>query len=139
MSFNQKEYMKEYTEKNKEKKKEYDKEYREKNKDKIKEKRKEYMKEYTEKNKEKISEYGKKYNQTETGKKCNRITTWKQIGVKSDDYNSLYEYFINVKNCEECNVELVEGIVINGRCLDHDHSTGLFRNVLCRSCNSKRQ
>jgi hypothetical protein len=111
---------KEYYEKNKEKYYEENKEYRKKNKDKIKEKAKEYIK-------------------TEAGKKTNRISKWKIRGIKSDDYNSLYEYYINVENCEECDVELVEGNIINGRCLDHDHETGLFRNVLCRSCNIKRK
>jgi len=129
-----KEYMKEYYEKNKEKileqQKEYMKEYREKNKEKIKEQRKEYR--------EKNKEYYKEYNQTETGKKSCRITNWKKRGIKSDDYNSLYDYYINCKNCELCNVELVEGLDNNSKCLDHDHESGLFRNVLCRSCNVKR-
>ena len=107
--------------------KEYQKEWREANKDKIKE--------WRENNKEYRTEYLK----TEAGKKSQRISRWKNIGIKSDDYNSLYEYYLSVKNCEECNIELVEGCKSNSRCLDHDHETGIFRNVLCISCNSKRQ
>ena len=115
---------KEYYEKNKEKYKENNKKNYEKNKEKIKEKNKEYKKEY---------------NQTDKEIKRCRIKNWKKYGIKSDDYDSLYEYYINVENCEECDVELVEGNKSNGRCLDHDHETGIFRNVLCRSCNIKRK
>jgi hypothetical protein len=130
-----KEDYKEYRENNKE----YFKEYREKNK----EKQREYLKEYYQNNKEKINEqsreYQKEYKQTEAGKKATRINNWKRMGVKSDDYNSLYEYYLNCKNCEECNVELVEGRYGNNKkCLDHDHNTGQFRNVLCCSCNTRR-
>ena len=70
--------------------------------------------------------------------KTTAIHKWKSRGVISDDYNSLYEYYLNCKNCEECNVELVECKKSNSRCLDHNHKTGLFRNVLCNSCNVKR-
>ena len=100
-----------------------------------KEKRKEYMKVYNKNNSEKIKEY----KQTEAGKKSGRITNWKKRGVKNDDFESLYEVYINTKFCEECNVELVEGNFGNNRrCLDHDHETGLFRNVVCHLCNCRR-
>tara|TARA_R110000824_G_scaffold93846_1_gene226897 strand:+ start:29 stop:451 length:423 start_codon:yes stop_codon:yes gene_type:complete len=131
-------YLKEYREKNKEK----IKEYRENNKDQMKEynknnleKIKEYKKEYYETNKEKIKEYIK----TEQGRKTSRISDWKRKGVINNDFNSLYNYYINCKNCENCSIELIEGMYgSNKRCLDHDHKTGLFRNVLCNSCNIKR-
>tara|TARA_R110000803_G_scaffold76170_1_gene140728 strand:- start:50 stop:592 length:543 start_codon:yes stop_codon:yes gene_type:complete len=156
-----KEYQKEYNEKNKEKIKESSKEWRKNNKEKIKEKdkernkerreyNKEYNKVYKEKNKDTIKEYNKEwreknkeyqkeYNQTEKGKKTHRISNWKTKGIKSDDFDSLYEYYLNVKNCELCEIELVEGNKSNSRCLDHNHDTGLFRNVLCNGCNVKRK
>ena len=119
---------KEYREKNKEKKKEY----YEKNKEQIKEK----LKEYREKNKEKLKES----RQTEPVKKSKRITNWKISGLKSDDFDSLHEYYLNCKNCEHCNIELVQGRYgANKKCLDHSHTTGLFRNVLCNTCNTKRR
>jgi len=130
-----KEKIKEYREANKEKMKEYKKDYRENNKDKIKEYKKEYDKHYRENNKE----YIKEYNKTETCKKSKRISGWKKSGVISDDYDKLYEMYINVKNCEKCNIELVEGLYGNNkRVLDHCHKTGQFRNILCHTCNIRR-
>ena len=156
-----KEYNKQYREANKEKLKEQKKEYKEANKNKIaecqkkwylenkeqikqqtkeyRENNKEKIKEYRENNKEKIKEQTKEYKQTETGIKCQRISKWKQYGVISDDYNKLYNIYINTTNCEECNIELVEGMYgKNKKCLDHDHTTGQFRNVLCNTCNIRR-
>jgi hypothetical protein len=133
------EYQKEYRENNKEKIKECKKEYRENNKGKIKEQTKEYYENNKEKIKEQTKEYKKEYNKTTAGIKSNRIKNWKTRGVISDDYSSLYDYYLNCKNCEECSIELLEGNYGgNKKCLDHDHETGLFRNILCNSCNIKR-
>ena len=131
--------------KDKEKYKEYIKEYRQNNKEKIKEQRKEWyennkekVKEYNEKNKEKITERHKEYRQSENGKRSNTIKNWKFHGLKCDDYDELYDKYIIAEFCEECEVKF-EGNGKNQRCMDHEHSTGLFRNFLCKSCNSKRQ
>jgi len=126
------EKQKEYREKNKEQRAEYRKEYREKNKEQILEKNKEYY----EKNKEQRAKYRKEYVKTEQGKKVKRISSWKSKGIVSDDFDSLYDYYINCNNCEHCNTELIEGSgLVNQRHLDHDHETGLFRQVLCGHCN----
>jgi hypothetical protein len=131
----QKARKREYYEKNKDKILEERKEHYEKNKDKILEQKKEYKLN----NKDKIKEKNKEYFQTEAGKKSSRITKWKKRNVKSEDYDALYEYYLNCKYCENCEVELVEGSIgANKKCLDHDHKTGLFRNILCHSCNIRR-
>jgi hypothetical protein len=131
------EYDKEYREKNKEKITEYKKEYHQKNKEKVNERCKEYSKEYRKNNKEKISQYYKEYGLTEKGKRSFTIRGWKYQGLICDDYDEMYDKYIIAENCEECEVKF-EGNGRNQKCLDHDHTTGLFRNFLCKSCNNKR-
>ncbi len=63
------------------------------------------------------------------------IYFWKKHGIKSDNYDKLYEYHMSINNCQLCNVEFDDSPK-NHRCLDHDHHTGLYRKTLCRSCNS---
>ena len=139
-----KEYKKKYYQENKEKRKEQQKEYKQENKDKIKEYYKKYYQEnkekrkkYLQENKDKIKEYHKEYNQTENRIKSKRIAKWKQRGVVCDDYDKLYEIFINTTNCEKCDILLTYDKVITNttKCLDHNHQTGLFRYILCHRCN----
>ena len=142
-------YDKEYYQKNKEKRKQYDKEYREKNK----EKKRITDKEYYEKNKEKLKQNSKEwiknnkekreqYLESEACKKSYRISKWKRYGIITDDYDKLYEKYLNTKNCELCNCELTvdKRTTKTTRCMDHDHSitdSDNVRNILCHSCNSK--
>ena len=43
---------------------------------------------------------------------------------------------IKTNECELCNCKLTGGNgLIGKRHLDHDHETGLFRNILCGKCN----
>jgi len=129
-----KEYNKEYHQKNKVKLNEQKKEYRQKNKELIKEQSKEHMKEYRQKNKDKINEYQKEYRQTPNGIKSRIIAGWKTIGLIHDNFDELYEKYINTTNCDVCNKTFKN---TKDRCLDHNHNTGQFRYVLCQSCNVK--
>ena len=60
------------------------------------------------------------------------IYSWKQSGVIYDNMDTLYQYYINCKYCEWC-YKVFENT--RDRCLDHDHSTGEFRLIVCQKCN----
>ena len=133
--------------KNKEQAKEYDRQRYIKNKEKMKQKGKEhyeenrqqkleYQKEYREKNKEKIKEVAQRYNQTEKAKRRGRICAWKARGLVSEDYDSIYDRYINTHECDCCKKPITTGR--GSRVMDHCHKTGKFRNILCHDCNMLR-
>jgi len=67
-----------------------------------------------------------------------RIRNWRKYGIicrEGETYKDLYYHVMSITNCELCNVEFTDEIK-KQRCLDHDHDTGFFRKVLCRSCNA---
>ena len=102
----------------------------------------EYQREYRKRDAyiEQNREYQKSYRQTVKGIKNKRLCNWRKSGVLCEDFNELYTYYINTWICENCDCPLVEGIFgANKRVLDHDHDTGLFRNVLCNTCNIRRK
>tara|TARA_R110002153_G_scaffold262400_1_gene423268 strand:- start:393 stop:785 length:393 start_codon:yes stop_codon:yes gene_type:complete len=126
----------------KDKQKEYKRRYREANREKINNS----MKQYRENNKEVRNNYNRQYHKTPAGKKSSRISDWKRSGVKlPDDYPdwSLFydEEYIKTTHCEECFVELTEAkrTTSTTKVLDHCHTTGEFRNILCNFCNIKRK
>ena len=135
--------------KDKEKQKEHNKKYYLENKDKYKEKLKEYYKnniesikerkkEYSETNKEKIKEKQKEYIKTETGKKNSIINNWIHTHkIKFADRNEAefyYNSYINTHRCTWCDKMFKDS---KERCMDHCHTCGLPRAIICRSCNNK--
>ena len=101
------------------------------------EERKAYQKAYRAKNKEKAANYQKNYqksyNKTPAGIKTNKLKVWKHLGIK-DDLSNIYDniYILSI-HCDVCKVEYKSSF---DKCLDHDHDTGLFRQMLCRACNN---
>jgi hypothetical protein len=109
--------------------KEQIKAYREANKQDILEKQKAYQKCYNETHKDDR----KIYNQTFEGKKSMIISGWKQQGLLHDDYENLYDTYLQRTHCDICKSDFKDSF---DRCMDHDHDTGLFRQFLCRACNN---
>ena len=64
--------------------------------------------------------------------KSTMIYNWKKSGLIYDDYDELYEVYINTMECEHCKTEFTKN---NWRCMDHNHTTGLFRKIVCHKCN----
>ncbi len=123
------------------KNKEYQQKYRLDNKTKISEQQKIWIENNMEHKKEQDKQYHKN-NPKNQYQVCK--TNWRARGVDdkyNDNYKTLYEYYVSVNNCEDCNCILSDDKIRTSisKCLDHDHNTGLFRNVVCHTCNVKRK
>jgi len=157
MTFDRVEYMKDYgvkyREENKEEIKEKNKNYREDNKEdlSIKDSLRYYAnpepklqaaKDRYAANPEEKKAYDKEYRQSDAGKKTERKKVWKRRGVKFDnkeEFEEVYKIYIETEFCNLCNCKLHEGNKGSGKkTLDHDHTTGKFRNILCNRCNITR-
>tara|TARA_R110000823_G_scaffold469_1_gene2029 strand:+ start:353 stop:892 length:540 start_codon:yes stop_codon:yes gene_type:complete len=147
-------YNKEWREKNKERKKQTDKKYREEHKEERKkydmgDERKQYNKQYRLENKEKLKKHYKEYSEankeilkqkrnTEIGKMKQKINKWiTNYKIKFDDKNEAefyYKNYINATNCSWCDKKFKNNL---DRCMDHCHTCGVPRAIICRGCNNR--
>jgi len=114
------------------------------------EKYKQYMRQYYLANKERIkqrnllrkeeiAERKKRYSKTEKGHRDLKIKNWRAYGMKlreGEDWESIYYFVESCDKCEDCNNVFKSR---RHRHLDHDHTTGYIRKVLCCSCNNKQK
>ncbi len=74
-----------------------------------------------------------KYNNSEAGYKARWFYRMrKRYGINNVD-EELYERYKNATHCEVCNSQFKSNM---HKCVDHDHTTGEFRWILCRACNT---
>ena len=108
----------------------YKKEYYQKNKEKYKHTNKEYY----HKNKEKLNKQSKEWNKNnkEKSKKSMKISQWKHKGLICENYDQVYQLWLDSTHCDKC------GCDYNGtiKCMDHCHTTGAFRAIVCSKCNN---
>ena len=83
------------------------------------------------------TEYQKKLRKlndnTPRGKMLKTITDWKFKGLIAINYELIYDRWYYSSHCENCKCEYTTK---NKKCMDHNHDTGLFRNILCNACNA---
>ena len=106
-----------------------------------------YYLKHIEKNKERATLWNKnnpesakkkqeKYRSSDKYIKTRTIYKWKTRGLV-DDYDKVYQIYEYTLFCDECRCDL-DQCTKSVKSMDHDHKTGLFRNILCRMCNWKR-
>jgi len=66
--------------------------------------------------------------------KSKKISSWKEQGIIHNDYNTLYQLWIDTMKCNHCDKDFKNA---RDKHTDHDHKTGLFRKILCCACNVK--
>jgi len=139
-----KQQVKDYYQSNKEKVKEYRKNYNENNRDKLNERQKELYK----KDPEKIQKNNKKwrdnnpekvkaYQESDLYKKQSKIARWKHQGIIHDDWENIYDIYMDTNNCDYCKKQFKNTLERN---LDHNHNiteSNNIRGILCRQCNLK--
>lgn len=113
---------------NKDKVSAYQKEWRGKNKDKMKQ----YMQEWREANKENIQEYNSRWKQANPDYSIDKHLK-QQYGISIKEYCEMLEK--QNFRCAICNTHESEALR-SKLFVDHCHSTGKIRSLLCHNCNT---
>lgn len=100
-------------------------------------KKKNYWKEWVAKNPDKYKATAAKYRQTDKYKNTMRNSRYKRIfGITLEDYNLMLEnqnYVCSICKCPETSKH--KNGKIKELAVDHCHSTGQIRGLLCDRCN----
>ena len=78
-------------------------------------------------------ELPKSYYENHEEYKKKKIERWQQRGVIYPDFDDLYDVYMNTMECQHCNKLFKKSL---DRHLDHDHTTGAFRMIVCCACNA---
>jgi len=74
--------------------------------------------------------------------KAKKKNDWKRRGLDMSNFEEVWERYSTTTLCDYCAISLTFDTHTHSlptqRCMDHSHITGLFRAVLCQTCNSKR-
>jgi hypothetical protein len=89
-----------------------------------------HQKKWRQNNKERVNELNRQWRKTDKGKKASHKASWLKRGLHiGDDFDLIYERYINVKKCDFCNKEIKKPI------MEHNHYSGECRGIVCHSCN----
>ncbi len=137
MDYKNKNYQKEYYQKNKKKKYQQTKKWHLKHP----EKAKEYHKKFRLKHPEKVKEYAHNWYINNKEKDYQNHLRWKKNNPdKIKEYN-LKQYGLTLKDSERILIKQKRKCAIclcdlnNKFCHDHNHKTNTFRGILCADCN----
>ncbi len=96
---------------------------------------------YRKENYHKYKERVQRYTESLEGKKYRKIANWRSLGLICDtefneyglliEYEKVYQLWLDSTHCDKC------GCDYNGtiKCMDHCHTTGKFRGIVCHRCN----
>ena len=90
-----------------------------------------YAKSYRQDNKDKIKEKKDNYYRSEKGQEVARRGNLKKFGLDFDGYDALLKQ--QDYRCAVCGIE--ESKLKKKLCIDHNHTTGNVRGLLCPNCN----
>tara|TARA_R100000541_G_scaffold7387_1_gene15003 strand:+ start:1943 stop:2293 length:351 start_codon:yes stop_codon:yes gene_type:complete len=95
---------------------------------------------YYQKNKDTLNFKRREYRKTDEGKKRKKIDKWIERGLiaTKEEMEFIYLTWKSQYHCSVCGVILTrDGQSGTTCCMDHDHKTGEYRQILCKACNCK--